>query len=57
MRKWTQLVGGVNIAEIQKQMREDGDDYVSNAMQDYIKQRYDLCPAALVKLLNQQRNN
>ena len=33
--KWTQLVGGMNIAEIQKQMREDGDDYVSNAMQIY----------------------
>ena len=37
--------------DTKRQMRKNGDAYVSNAMQDYIKRRYDSCPAAFSKVI------
>lgn len=37
--------------DTKRQMRKDGDAYKPNAMQQYIKRRYDLCPVAFSEVI------
>ena len=37
--------------DTKRQMRKDGDAYKPNAMQRYIKRRYDLCPVAFSEVI------